>query len=404
MRTNLLFFLLLFATSSTFGQIVFEKGYIIDNENHKTDCLVKNYDWKNNPKDIEYKLNEESQLEKASVGNIKEFCIIGVSRFVSANVKIDRSANELDRLSINRNPVWEQKQLFLKVLLDGKASLYYYEDGTLNRFFYSTNDSVPQQLIYKRYIYKVSTIGINNGYQQQLWSDLHCDNLTLNDIQKLNYKKDDLLAFFRKYNTCMGGKEDNSEARATKFGYNLKITPGVNISKLYAINATSHTNVTFNNNFNYSLGLEGEIILPYIKNKWAVVFNPTYQYFKGSMNYNVYNMLTGQSFNNTATINYSSLEFPIGVRYYMFLNNNMKLFLNFLYIPFFSLNLNKDVNMNGSMLDVRTKDSYAVGGGISYKRLSGEVRYYSNRDIVSNYVFWQVYYSRLAFVLGIKLF
>ena len=60
--------------------------------------------------------------------------------------------------------------------------------------------------------------------------------------------------------------------------------------------------------------------------------------------------------------------------------------------------------MNGSMLDVRTKDSYAVGGGISYKRLSGEVRYYSNRDIVSNYVFWQVYYSRLAFVLGIKLF
>jgi len=404
MRTTLFILFLFVTTTYAFGQIIFEKGYILTNENVKTECLIKNSDWKNNPNEIEYKLNNENPIRKSTVENIREFCITGVSRYVSAKVNIDRSANELDRLSVDRNPVWEEEQLFLKVLVDGKATLYYYEDGTLNRFFYSLNDSTPKQLIYKRYIYKESKIGENNGYQQQLWTDLRCNNITLDNIQSLNYKKDNLVAFFRKYNACMGSKEDLSDKKITKFGYNLTITPGVNFSILSAENPNSHTNIRFDNNINFSLGVEGEIILPYNKNKWGIEFNPSYQSIHASMNYIEYNMLTGQSFPKTAMINYSSIEFPIGVRYYMFLNKDVKLFLNSFYIPSLTLKLNKDLSFDGNALEIRTRDGFALGGGICYKKVNAEVRYYSKRDLNSDNVTWNTYYSRIAMVFGIKIF
>jgi len=404
MRTTLFILFLFVTTTCTFGQIIFEKGYLINNENLKIECLIKNNDWKNNPNEIEYRLNEESPVRKSTVEEIREFGITGVSRYVSAKVKIDRSFNELDRLSVDRNPVWEEKQLFLKVLVDGKATLYYFEDGTLNRFFYSLNNSLPQQLIYKRFVYKESKIGVNNGYQQQLLTDLQCKDITLDKIQSLEYRKDKLVAFFRKYNACMGGKEDLSEKKITKFGYHLSVTPGINFSMLSAKNPNSHTNIRFNNNINFSLGVEGELILPYDKNKWGIELNPTYQYIHSSMNYMQYNMLTGQSFPKTAMINYSSVEFPIGVRYYMFLNKDFKLFLNTFYIPSLTLKLNKDLAYDGDALDIRTRDGLAFGGGICYKKVNAEVRYYSSRDMNSDSVTWNTYYSRIALVFGIKLF
>ena len=36
----------------------------------------------------------------------------------------------------------------------------------------------------------------------------------------------------------------------------------------------------FDSNTNVSLGIEAEFILPFNKNKWAIIFEPTYQYYK----------------------------------------------------------------------------------------------------------------------------
>ena len=47
-----------------FAQISFEKGYFINNANQKTNCLIKNQDWKDNPTEFEYKLDENSESIK----------------------------------------------------------------------------------------------------------------------------------------------------------------------------------------------------------------------------------------------------------------------------------------------------------------------------------------------------
>ena len=34
------------------AQVIFEKGYFINREGQKTECFIKNLDWRNNPSSI----------------------------------------------------------------------------------------------------------------------------------------------------------------------------------------------------------------------------------------------------------------------------------------------------------------------------------------------------------------
>ena len=142
---------LMFLSIACFSQIVFEKGYFIDESNQRIECLVRNVDWRNNPTEFEYKMSEDSDLLRASIGTVTEFGVDNVSKWVRATVDIDQSGDGLNDLSKERNPVFEEKRVFLKVLIEGKASLFLFREGNLTRFFYRKDDSEIRQLVYKRY-------------------------------------------------------------------------------------------------------------------------------------------------------------------------------------------------------------------------------------------------------------
>jgi hypothetical protein len=73
------------------------------------------------------------QSKKGDTASVKEFGVYGSFKFIRAKVKIDRSSYKLGELTPDREPVWSDELLFLRVLAKGKASLYSYED--LSRFF-----------------------------------------------------------------------------------------------------------------------------------------------------------------------------------------------------------------------------------------------------------------------------
>ena len=79
MKKQLLFCIVALIGINCYSQISFEKGYYINNSNQKVNCLIKNYDWKNNPIDFEYKILETDQEKKASLKSIKEFGIYNIS-------------------------------------------------------------------------------------------------------------------------------------------------------------------------------------------------------------------------------------------------------------------------------------------------------------------------------------
>src|SRR5690606_7267579 len=386
-----------FLSIKSYAQITFEKGYFISNSDEKTDCFIKNVDWKNNPTEFEYKLTENSESKIASIRNIKEFGIDNYSKYKRFEVQIDRSSNELDYLTGDRNPVFNTETLFLKAIIEGKADLYYYEDGNLRRLFYVMNDSDVQSLVYKRYLVDGSTkIGENNFYKQQLLNHLKCSSITSRDIEKINYTIKDLNDIVLKYNDCENTPSTTFTGNTKKNWLNLNIRPGINFSTLSIKNNASQSRDTdFGNNLGFRLGVEAEVILPFNNIKFAIIFEPTYQSYNNEC----------ETINNSpVSVDYSSIELPVGVRHYFFLNNTSKLFVNASIIFDFAFNSKIDFEYS-SDLDISSKHNYGFGIGYNYdSKYSFELRYLYNRDIFRIYRSWTSNYSALSVIVGYNLF
>lgn len=391
MKIMISFCMLLLFTLNSFGQIIFEKGYLIDNNNHRIDCLIKNNDWKDNPKEFEYKLTEGASSAKGDLSTVKEFGITGYSKFVKADVKMDASPMEASDLSKQREPEWVQEQLFLKVLVEGKATLYYFENGTMNRYFYSFSDSTIKQLIYKEYYANNDEIATNFKFREQLWTEVRYATIGTNVIEQLNYRKTDLEKYFKKYNEFEGSITIDYKIKKTTKWLHIKVSPGINYSTFSVANMDDiYQNTKFESKIGLRLGLETECILPFNKNKWGILFEPCYQNFKS----------TGDNPIGFKEIRFQSIEFPIGLRHYFFLNPKLSLFINGMFIPFLSL----DFQSKMGYYDIRSRNSFAYGGGISTKKLSAEVRFYTTRDMFDDYISLRNNYHRSSVIFGYKIF
>tara|TARA_R110002049_G_scaffold248552_1_gene423036 strand:+ start:964 stop:1344 length:381 start_codon:yes stop_codon:yes gene_type:complete len=126
--------------------------------------------------------------------------------------------------------------------------------------------------------------------------------------------------------------------------------------------------------------------MPFNRSKWAIIVEPTYQSYK----------VKGDV--SRRSIDYSSIELPIGIRHYMFINEKSKIFLNGSYIVDFS---------NGKALNLEIKSSGNLGFGVGYKRndkLSLEFRYHTSRDLFYNFRTTFSNYNTMSLIFGYTLF
>lgn len=395
MKKQLLFLLITVLSFNCYSQISFEKGYYIDNSNQKTNCLIKNIDWKNNPTEFEYKLSENSESKKASIKLIKEFGIDNVSKYIRSNVNIDRSSEKFNQLSNHRKPIFKEEELFLKVLVEGKANLYLFEDGNLIRYFYNTEDTVIEQLVFKSYKTSNYKIGKNNSFKNQLWNNLKCPDFKISKVENLDYQKNDLINFFVEYNECNGEKSIIYEKKQKKDLFNLSVRPGFNSSSLSIQNSVSSSRDTdFDNEFGFRFGIEVEFIMPFNANKWSLIIEPTYQYFKSEKEIR----------NQTVIADYKSIEIPVGIRHCFFLSENSKIFINGSYI--LDLSSNSIIDFSSEVdLEINTGNNLAFGMGYKYNdKYSLELRYQTSREILSDYIAWSSDYNTLSVIFGYSLF
>lgn len=395
MKKRFLVFSFILLSINCYPQIVFENGYLIYDNNEKIGCLIKNIEWKNNPTEFHYKLSESSEPLKASIEDIKEFGIKNSYKYVRAVVDIDRSREDISDLSPIKNPVFQEEKLFLKTLVEGKASLFVYEDVNLKRFFYSINDSEIKQLVYKLYASDNRRVGYNFHFRQQLHTELKCQSFSLDDIERLKYSKKDLVRFFVQYNECKNATYINFEERQRRDLFILTLRPGINFSSLSIHNSrTDAVDTDFDNELTFRLGVESEFTLPFNKNKWAIIIEPTYQYFK-SIRYIQ---------NQNIKASYQSIELPFGVRYYIHLNEVSKLFTNASYIV--DIEIESTIKRStGWEFEIQTFSNFGVGLGYKYKnRYSLEVRYLTNRNLLVNYAAWSSEYKTISVIFGYSIF
>lgn len=389
----------------SYSQIIFEKGYFINDSNKKIECFIKNIDWKNNPTDFEYKLSINDKIKKATIQTVNEFGINNVFKYIRAKVEIDRSSDQIDEMSSERNPNFQEELLFLKVLIEGEASLFLYIDGNLTRFFYKTNDCKINQLVHKKYL-NYDNISTNNYFKQQLSLQLKCKEIQLYNFKNIRYNKRDLERLFIKYHECKNYSYTYIEKKNKKDLFNLTIRPGVNYSSLEIENPESESKTDFGNNIGIRFGIEAEFILPFHKNKWSIIIEPTYQHYKSEQSKETSNVSGGVLISK---INYKSIEIPIGLRYYFYLNNKSKIFTNISYSMYYDFNskitLSRKDNSTISSLEINSKTNIAVGIGYKFKDIySIEMRYGPSRNLLSKYLYWDSNYRVASIAIGYSLF
>ncbi|AYN02801.1 PorT family protein [Flavobacterium sp. 140616W15] len=407
MKKHLLLLLIMFLGFNAYSQIIFEKGYYVDNSGQKIDCLIKNVDWRSNPTTFEYKLSEDGELEIASINSIKEFSIYNNIKYIRRTVKIDKSSTKLDDLNTDKNPVFVEEQLFLNVLVEGKANLYLYDNGNALKFFYSVDNANLEQLVYKKYLSSIDKIAQNNHFRQQLWNDLQCSSIEITDVRNLQYREKDLVKFFTEYNKCNNSSYINYEKKTKQDLFNLSIRPRLNNTSASSQNYISNPKkIDFGNKLGFGIGLEAEFILPYNRNKWAIAIEPTYQSFSSENSIDVTQIYGGKLYGK---IEYSSIEVPLSLRHYLFLNDKSKLFANLSYV--FNITLNKSFEYTradgarfGSAED-RSRGNFGIGAGYKFMdKYSLEVRLQTNRQLLSKYSFWQADYNSFSVIIGYTIF
>ena len=410
MKKQLLFILITILSINCYSQINFEKGYYIDNSNQKIDGLIKNIDWENNPTQFTFKASEHGEKKLVNLEAAKEFGVYNTSRYVRANVNMDRSGRHLKELSNVKEPEFNMEELFLEVMVEGEANLYSFQDGNLKRYFFNKDNAPIEQLIFKKYKTTNNKIGVNNAFRQQLWNNLKCNEIPAKSITRIDYTGKELRQFFVRYNKCSDSEFTTFEQKKDLF--NLNIRPGITATSLAINNRVSNiSDVDFGSALGLRFGAEIELIMPFNKNKWAFIIEPTYQYYKSEKikTVNPFDLVVPQE--RIFNIDYESIELPIGIRHYFFLNNKSRIFANASAVLDFAGG-NSNINyaytssrQNPTILEIKTGINLAFGLGYKHKdKYSLELRYFTNRDLFYNYQYWESKYHSLTVICGYTIF
>lgn len=392
-------------TSAGFGQNEFKKGQFITNSDEVVQCYIKDIDWKNNPKKFIYRFSDSDDKMEGSIENVKQFEIFEVSKYLRKTVDIDRSGTTINKLSVKRNPEFKEETLFLKVLIDSDASLYRYDDGNLNRFFYSLNGSKVEQLVFKEYRKGSDKVAQNNLFRQQLLNAFKCENFTEKRFKNINYKEDDLKGIFQSFNDCAGAsvKTINTKKKNNKDIINLRLKLGIAQSSLLTSNVNrAIAEGEFDNEMVFRIGAELEALMPFNNGKWSILIEPSYQSYSSVARFPDVFGNPGQG--GQIAAKYTSFELPFGLRHYFFLTDDSKLFVNAFYALLFPIDSQIEYD-SGRVLPLEKSSGQAIGFGYTYKNLGMEFRYEFQREILgNNFVTWSGKFNQIGLILSYQFF
>jgi len=380
------------------AQTGFEKGYFIDNNDIKTECLINNRDWLSTPDDFRYKLSEDSEILETSINFVRSFRIYDTEHYYQRfNVMMDKSAN-VSSIDTENLPVkLTLKKKFLKVLIEGEASLYEYSKGS-PIFFYNIKGSDVTQLVYKKYVDAKNLTRENTEFRKELFDNLKCNSFTFERFLNIDYLKDELTDLFEDYNQCVNSEYSNFQTNLTKSVFSINANVGftsssVNSSYYFSSSGERYDGeVDFDNQINLLVGLEFETKLAFNRNKWAFFVAPSYQSYKETTK----EAFLREQYIGDLTVKFSYLEIPFGVRHYMYLSNNRaNISISVAYAPVIFFDKNESYMFRqdegfifapgfGEQKRVNTS-TILFGVGYDFNEKTGiKLNFYPRRKITSN--------------------
>jgi len=111
----------------------------------------------------------------------------------------------------------------------------------------------------------------------------------------------------------------------------------------------------------------------------------------------------------TTIVEYTSVELPVGLRHYFFLNENSKLFINASYIADISFNssfsFKRKDGFDLSPFEINSVANFTYGLGYKYNdKISLEIRHQNTRDLLTEKTSASSNYKSISIIFGYSLF
>ncbi len=211
------------------------------------------------------------------------------------------------------------------------------------------------------------------------------------------------MRLFIRFNGCTHSAYTNFERNEKEDLFNISLRPGLNYSQLTLYSADLR-DINFGRRLGFRFGVEAEFILPFNRNKWGIIVEPTYQsYHQKTENQEA---VVGGVIRSE--VDYQSIEIPVGARHTFFLNEKSAIFLDLSCV--FDFNSNSSVTLSrndGSLLnslEIESRINWALGTGYKYAdRYSLSMRYLTGREILSSYMALNSSYKTFSVILGYSL-
>lgn len=388
----------LFLLSSFFlyAQVSFTPGYFIDSQQKRQECLIEYKEWKNNPTSFRYKTSNDGEVQQVNIRDLQEFGIDNFSKYIIYRGKMDWSSENPSTLDATNQFNLEQDTVALKVILEGKATLYYLEKRTMKRFFYRLDNNDIEPLLYKKYDVGDHLIRTNSQYKVQLNTAMGGGTIGIDRIDRLTYEQKSLVRLFTDYNKFNGGASKFYTPKKESKNFHLSIRPGLQHSSISITNtfiSSTFFDLYWEEQTTLSLGLEAEYAMPFYRNKVSFLLEPTYQSYQSS---------TRDQFQTESSIDYHTIELGAGLRYYSFFGKRSKLFLNFITIFDFPIESKSEVKTpNLGRLPLASSTTLAFGGGYCFaNKVSIEIRQRLNKNVFQLVGKPESDYTALSLIFG----
>ena len=347
----------------------YKEGYYLNNSGEKVSGFIKNVDWKSSPSSIDFRTSLEGDSKTIRLNQMSGFTINGQVTYLKKTFELDVKSEKLNSLNFSKEPEFETKTALLELLVDAPTSLLYYENEGTRKFFYSKGSGEIEALVYVRYLVGTNVTS-NDRFKQQLANEFNgCSELSYTDFENLTYKQNSLIKLFEQYNSCQDPDYVSIKNEKSTLKLNLNVFGGLNSSSVDVTNSVnSRLGGDFGNQTNLRFGAEAELLLPFNNNAFAIYFGVVKNSnFETTIIQDLSSTTTPQQ---DVTLTYSTVSLPVGVRYYIPVNTEVKILLDAGYhIDFISdLNIERSVTPNDFNSQNGSYGFLALGTGVQYKR------------------------------------
>lgn len=373
MKYSLLLLLYLHALS-ILAQDSFETGYIISDQGERREVEIQNKDWRYNPEYIT--VREDGRTEKVATATLSAFGISGKARFEAFTLLAETSSNTIGNL-LSAPAQLEEQRLLLRIEVKGPATLYSYRKQQVTKYFLRPENEVsPVQLVNTHWRDQQGNVAQSDQYVSQLNNALRCEG-DAPASRNTDYSLRVLRKIVTEYNECQGAESMvylNNAARGKRLF--VKIAPGLYFTR-FAMQSNSNGRVLVETDARtlFRPGIEFDYRPPFGNNRLGLLFSPSYYSYEGAGDYS-------EVFAPTqATVDYSVIDLPIGVKYQFSHRERFSFYATALIG--YGIILSGEVAPNQGR-PIETGGSFSLNGGVGaqFASFGLEARYQRDSDFL----------------------